>query len=56
MSKERALCYTAAEMERRESELENPERQGALQKWIPLLWIPPIALILVLAAAAYCGR
>jgi hypothetical protein len=37
-------------------ELENPERQGRLQKWLPLLWIVPFALIFLLAALAYFGR
>jgi hypothetical protein len=37
-------------------ELEDPERQGRLQKWMPLLWIAPLALILLLAVMAYCGR
>jgi hypothetical protein len=43
-------------MERREPELEDPERQGRLRKWMPLLWIPPLALILLLAVMAYCAR
>jgi hypothetical protein len=38
------------------AELEDPERQGRLQKWMPLLWIPPVALIFLLAAMAYCAR
>lgn len=38
------------------AELEDPERQGRLQKWMPLLWIPPMALIFLLAVMAYCGR
>ena len=28
-------------------ELEDPERQGKLEKWVPFLWIPPVALIAV---------
>ncbi|HEY7699797.1 MAG TPA: hypothetical protein VIE88_15350 [Vicinamibacteria bacterium] len=43
-------------MDRREPELENPEHQGTLRKWIPFLWIPPVALVLLLALAAYCAR
>lgn len=39
-----------------EPELEDPERQLALQKWIPLLWIAPVALIFLLAGLAYCAR
>jgi hypothetical protein len=39
-----------------EPELEDGERQERLRKWMPLLWIPPVALILLLAGIAYCGR
>ena len=38
------------------AEHEDPEKQGRLEKWVPLLWIPPVALILLLAGAAYCAR
>lgn len=27
-----------------------------LEKWLPYLWIPPLALILLLAAIAYFAR
>jgi hypothetical protein len=37
-------------------ELEDGERQARLAKWIPYLWIAPVALILLLAGLAYCGR
>ncbi len=37
-------------------ELENPEKQARLEKWIPYLWLPPFALIVVMFVAAYCGR
>jgi hypothetical protein len=37
-------------------ELEDPEKQQPLAKWIPLLWIAPVALIFLLAGLAYCGR
>ena len=37
-------------------ELEDAEHQEALRKWIPFLWIPPLALILLLLALAYFGR
>ena len=37
-------------------DLEDGEKQEALLKWMPYLWIPPVALILLLAALAYCGR
>ena len=37
-------------------ELEDPERQERLWKWMPLLWIAPLALILLLGTMAYCGR
>ena len=39
-----------------EPELEDAERQGELRKWIPFLWIPPAALVLLLAGLAYCAR
>jgi hypothetical protein len=37
-------------------EIENPEHQERLRRWMPLLWIVPLALILLLAALAYLGR
>ena len=39
-----------------EQELENPDKQEKLRKWIPYLWIAPIGLILVLGSLAYCAR
>ena len=36
--------------------LENPEKQAPLGKWIPYLWIPPVALIVILGLFAYCAR
>jgi hypothetical protein len=36
--------------------LENPEKQASLQKWIPYLWIPPVALIIILGLSAYFAR
>lgn len=39
-----------------EEPLENPEKQEPLRKWIPFLWIPPFALIWLLALLAYCAR
>lgn len=36
--------------------LENPEKQAPLGKWIPYLWIPPVALIAILGLFAYCAR
>ena len=36
--------------------LENPEKQASLGKWLPYLWIPPVALILLLVLFAYIGR
>ena len=39
-----------------EDELENPEKQEPLRKWIPYLWIPPVSLILVMGFLAYCAR
>lgn len=39
-----------------EPELENAERQQALRKWLPFLWIPPVAMVLLLAGLAYCAR
>jgi len=43
-------------MDRRETQLENPEHQGRLQKWMPLLWIPPVALVVLMGVMAYCAR
>ncbi|MGH9319574.1 MAG: hypothetical protein ACRD3V_06760 [Vicinamibacteria bacterium] len=37
-------------------DLEDPERQEKLRKYLPVLWIAPLALIFLLAAIAYCGR
>ena len=37
-------------------ELENPERQGPLRKYLPYLWIPPFVLILLLGLIAYFAR
>lgn len=36
--------------------LEDPERQERLRKWIPYLWVGPLALVLLLAVLAYLGR
>lgn len=36
--------------------LENPEKQAPLGKWLPYLWIAPVALVVVLALVAYVGR
>ena len=36
--------------------LEDSEKQARLEKWIPYLWIPPFALILLLVLFAYIGR
>lgn len=38
------------------NELEDGERQARLRKWLPLLWLAPVALILLLALIAYCAR
>jgi hypothetical protein len=36
--------------------LEDGERQERLRKWLPLLWIAPVLLILLLALVAYFAR
>jgi hypothetical protein len=36
-------------------DLEEPERQAPLRKWVPYLWIPPLLLVLLLALLAYLG-
>jgi hypothetical protein len=38
------------------SDLQDGEKQARLRKWLPLLWIPPVVLILLLALVAYFGR
>jgi hypothetical protein len=38
------------------NEGEEEDGQQALSKWLPLLWIAPVALVLLLALIAYCGR
>lgn len=38
------------------NELEDGQRQARLQKWLPLLWLAPVALILLLALIAYVAR
>jgi len=37
-------------------ELENPEKQEPLRKYLPYLWIAPFALIFLLGLVAYLGR
>lgn len=39
-----------------EPELEDAEKQERLRKWIPYLWIAPLALVLLLFTFAYCAR
>lgn len=39
-----------------EPELEDREKQEQLKKWLPYLWIPPFALIVLMLAFAYFGR
>jgi hypothetical protein len=43
-------------MDPAKSDLEDPERQERLRKWLPLLWIGPLVLILLLALVAYFAR
>jgi hypothetical protein len=40
----------------RECYYERGARPMDLEKWLPYLWIPPLALILLLAAIAYFAR
>ncbi len=37
-------------------ELENPEKQERLRKWLPYLWLPPVALIVVMFLVAVCAK
>lgn len=39
-----------------EPELENPEHQESLRKWIPYLWLAPLSLVILLALIAYFAR
>ncbi len=39
-----------------EPELEDGEKQERLNKYLPYLWIAPVALIVLLLAFAYFGR
>jgi len=39
-----------------EPELEDAEKQEKLRKWLPYLWVPPLALVIAMFTFAYCGR
>jgi hypothetical protein len=37
-------------------ELENPEKQERLRKWLPYLWLPPVGLIVIMFLVAFFAR